>query len=57
MTKKNPKTHVLRARVTIQMKEQWNKLVAATGESEAFHLRAAVRDYADRNGYLITNVK
>ncbi|SDU14030.1 hypothetical protein SAMN05444156_2197 [Verrucomicrobium sp. GAS474] len=42
---KQNKESVLRARVTRQMKDAWNHLVIESGESEAYHLREAVREY------------
>ena len=47
-TRKQKKDFVLRARVTRQMKDAWNHLVIASGESEAFHLREAVREYLEQ---------
>ncbi|SDU16154.1 hypothetical protein SAMN05444156_2333 [Verrucomicrobium sp. GAS474] len=47
-TRKQKKDFVLRARVTRQMKDAWNHLVIESGESEAFHLREAVREYLEK---------
>jgi len=30
------------------MKDQWNDLVIKSGESEAYHLREAVREYLEK---------
>ena len=46
------KEAVLRARVTLQIKEAWNRLVETSGESEAFHLREAIREYLEKKGSL-----
>jgi predicted transcriptional regulator len=43
------KTAVIRARVTDQIKRQVDALAEASGESEAYILRQAIREYLERH--------